>query len=36
MLYETTSIIAGIFYNFTLVEMKGTNKLFKLKKILQM
>ena len=28
---ETSSAFAGLFYNFTIVKMKGPNKLLKLK-----
>ena len=26
MSYETTSVVAGLFYNFTFVKMRGPNK----------
>ena len=29
-MYETISVISGLFYNFTTVKMKGPTKLFKL------
>ena len=31
MLYEALNSIVGLFYNFTLVKMKGPKKLLKLK-----
>ena len=30
--YDALGIIAGLFYNFTFVEMKGLNKTFRTKK----